>query len=252
MYLSLDLRGVSMNSYRIAWRFACWSLGLVGVVAAFAVSIPAMVALFIGAGLVAGLSALNFAVRRHVPKPPPRDLAGFVATWCFVGGAACVAVVGLTALVGALAFLVLVFITVASPHAMGMYARGLRSSAGDLDDRQREDAIGAGHSPTTETGQPGRPPTTDLRSLTDIDLCHAWRASFSALQETSSPAQRLRVVQARQECLDEFERRNPEGLMSWLASGARAAANPSRYVLGSPSPRHRRIDWDDLIPRQDR
>jgi hypothetical protein len=46
--------------------------------------------------------------------------------------------------------------------------------------------------------------------------------------------------------LDELERRNPDGLMAWLASGARAAADPSRYVLENPT-RRRSIDWDELI-----
>jgi hypothetical protein len=88
--------------------------------------------------------------------------------------------------------------------------------------------------------------------MSDTDLCHAWRASFTALQEASSPSQRIRIVEARQEYLDEFERRNPEGLLAWLASGARAAANPTRYVVESATLHHRPINWDDLIPRQDK
>jgi len=38
-------------------------------------------------------------------------------------------------------------------------------------------------------------------------------------------------VEQRQLYLDEFERRNPTGLAEWLASGARAAGDPTRFIM---------------------
>ncbi|HET9875603.1 MAG TPA: hypothetical protein VFQ37_07520 [Mycobacterium sp.] len=92
----------------------------------------------------------------------------------------------------------------------------------------------------------------EARLLTDPDLCRAWRASYSALQRTSSAAQRLRVVGLRAELLDELEHRNPDGFLVWMASGARAAADPTRYLTGHNATRPRPIDWDELISGTDR
>lgn len=78
-------------------------------------------------------------------------------------------------------------------------------------------------------------PVVDLpiETMDDAAVCLAWRTSFLALQRPLSSASRLRWVERRQECLDELERRNPGGFSAWLASGARAAGDPSKYILGS-------------------
>lgn len=51
------------------------------------------------------------------------------------------------------------------------------------------------------------------------------------LEHEHSPETHLRVVQQRQLYLDELERRNPAGLAAWLASGARAAGDPTRFIV---------------------
>lgn len=73
-------------------------------------------------------------------------------------------------------------------------------------------------------------PTT---SMDDATLCFAWRVSFVALQQPLSLFSRLQIVGRRQELLDELERRNPRGFRAWLASGARAAADPSKYITAA-------------------
>jgi hypothetical protein len=41
---------------------------------------------------------------------------------------------------------------------------------------------------------------------------------------------RQQIILARQECLDELERRNRPGIARWLASGARAGSDPRPYL----------------------
>jgi hypothetical protein len=43
-------------------------------------------------------------------------------------------------------------------------------------------------------------------------------------------AARLRIVARRQTYLDELERRAPAQLGAWLAAGARAAGDPSKFI----------------------
>jgi hypothetical protein len=239
-----------MNTYSVAWLFVCGGLALAGTTAAFAIAIPAMIALFMGAAMLTGVAELNVVVGRGEAQVRLRNILRPVVSGCFLGGATCVTLVGLTAWFGAWVILVVALAAGGSPYALRLYGRWLRRRCATTSPTQRHGPISR-TSPTLETSPAARHPAK-LRSMSDTDLCHAWRASFTALQEASSPSQRIRIVEARQEYLDEFERRNPEGLLAWLASGARAAANPTRYVVESATLHHRPINWDDLIPRQDK
>jgi hypothetical protein len=95
-------------------------------------------------------------------------------------------------------------------------------------------------------------PEVEAAELSDDALCLVWRASFSALERAQSPAERARIVDARRAYLDELERRNPPGVAAWLASGARAAGNPSKFVLGDGACSRATIDWDGLIQSTDK
>ena len=77
----------------------------------------------------------------------------------------------------------------------------------------------------------GRVRPDRLRQLTDLELCTEWRRSFNALAVTAHAGLHLEVVQLRQLYLDEIERRHPDGLRRWLASGARAASNPMPFLI---------------------
>lgn len=70
-------------------------------------------------------------------------------------------------------------------------------------------------------------PVTDL---TTPELVRAWRMSYNSLFSAESTAALSAVVAQRQEYLEELERRDPAGLRRWLASGARAAGDPTRYL----------------------
>ena len=111
----------------------------------------------------------------------------------------------------------------ASPSSLAMTVADLPSTGTDL---------------RLEADEPATPEA--IESMDDAAVCHAWRASYVALQHPLSTASKLRVVTRRQEYLDELERRNPQGFSTWLASGARAAGDPGKYIL----PAERRDDTD--------
>lgn len=70
-----------------------------------------------------------------------------------------------------------------------------------------------------------------VATLSDVELCRAWRASYSALLSTHTPGGRAELVHVRQAFLDELDRRHPLGLRAWLDSGARAAGNPTPFII---------------------
>ncbi len=86
----------------------------------------------------------------------------------------------------------------------------------------------------TTAGQP-LPGTLDqLRSqsvstLSDAELCIAWRRSFGTLLDAQSPEEKEAVVSLRQAYLDEMEARDAAAFGAWLESGARAAGGPERF-----------------------
>jgi hypothetical protein len=67
-------------------------------------------------------------------------------------------------------------------------------------------------------------------TISTSELCRQWLDSYGELSRAPSHAARLRVVMARQRCLDELERRDPEGLRAWLASAASAGGDPRRFL----------------------
>jgi hypothetical protein len=79
-------------------------------------------------------------------------------------------------------------------------------------------------------------PAEKLRDLDDEALCLAWRRSYVQMQQSPSVSARVHHAQQRQRLLDELERRNPEGLAAWLASGCRAAGNPLPFLARSATP----------------
>jgi len=76
-------------------------------------------------------------------------------------------------------------------------------------------------------------PHAPVSTLTDEELCQAWRASFRTLEQllvASDTARQAQLISRRQQYLDELERRHPNGFARWLASGARPAGDPSRFL----------------------
>lgn len=245
------LGGLSMKAYRLVWHYTCAGLAVLGTCVAFTLGVPAVSAVFGVAAVIVGALAINLILGEDDGSMPLRRILQSSTWWSLIGAIASVSVVGLWMMFEAWALVPAALAFGGSPRAVQLYARWLRPRPRESCQAQRPQA------PTVEDimiSQPERASeaaATELRSLTDASLCRAWQVSFSALQISSSSLQRLRVVQVRQELLDEVERRNPEGLMAWLASGARAAGSPSKFILSGANLPQRLIGWDELLPKQD-
>jgi hypothetical protein len=74
------------------------------------------------------------------------------------------------------------------------------------------------------------------RTMTDQELCRQWRRSYVLLRYAVTDEEALQVVALRQAYLDELEARRPDAVRAWLASGARAAGGPDRYLRVDPLP----------------
>lgn len=68
--------------------------------------------------------------------------------------------------------------------------------------------------------------------LSTEELCGVWSDTANQLASGAGLRDRQAVAEVRRICLDEFERRNPEGFNRWLDAGA--PANPGRYLLPTP------------------
>ena len=158
-------------------------------------------------------------------------------------GAVLTAVTGLATMFGPLVLVLVVLLALTTP--------GLTASTRTLWRRVRHGAQPKPtpvEAPSTDLGPPPPPPrvapvravTTwspeDVTSLDDASLCMAWRRSFLVLESAASVRQRVAVVEHRQRCLDELQRRSPGGVAAWLSSGARASGNPLPYLEGHGAP----------------
>ena len=80
-----------------------------------------------------------------------------------------------------------------------------------------------------------QPSLAGIADLDDAALCRAWRESFALLRSARSNTARLDVVERRQRYLDELQLRHPDGMASWLSSGADAAGDPRPYLDEPPA-----------------
>lgn len=85
----------------------------------------------------------------------------------------------------------------------------------------------------------GRPNTMEAGPMVpmryaDLDLaelCRVWRASYPSLEAARADPVRLSAaIEQRRACLDELQRRDPVGFARWMASGARAASDPAKFL----------------------
>ncbi|MEU8223689.1 hypothetical protein [Kribbella sp. NPDC048915] len=189
-----------VERYRRAWQVTCGVVGVVGVVIGFVV-------LPMAAWGVFGLLAVVVALAMVVGDDPETGEGPSVGRSILVGVAAAVgvaAVLGFAAVLGAGALVLLLFLAAGAPPAVRRYASLLGIG------RQVEAPVVA------EVG-------TDR-------LCRDWLNSYDALRNADSELERLRIVADRQRCLDELERRDPEGFQAWLGSAAGPATDPRRFL----------------------
>jgi hypothetical protein len=136
--------------------------------------------------------------------------------------------------VGTLAPLVLLGVTAAVVHHEMRFARTTPSA------RTGPGALPG--SPPPPTPLPGTlavalPGGVDVLSLarwSEQELCQAWQRTYVQLQRHTDAAWTEHLAQTRCTYLDELQRRDPNGFAAWIASGARAASDPMRYLTTSP------------------
>lgn len=235
--------------YRTAWTGSMMLAGAVGLwVAVLKWSVGA-VALFLF------LAAIAFCIRltMNEEKQPNWRRATTVG---LVWGAGALAALGLMVWLGLKGFALIALLTVTCPAVMARVSthvlgspRGQEAvasaepcSRGDRTAPDRHDAARHGTQPAVRTS-PSFPDAAwmsqPVGSMDDGSLCFAWRTSYVALQQALPAHRRARIVQRRQEFLDELARRNPHGFQAWLDSGARAAGDPTRYIAAAHRPVHR-------------
>ena len=227
--------------YRLTWRFFVAVAGAAGLWGSVhALTTGGVVTLFIITTFVAfcmGLTSTEESVERTWGQ----------AAWLGIAwAAAVVATVGLLSWVGIFGLGVVILLGVLSPRALAAAKRYRYNRIGQAEPTapawaSSDDLATAG--PDHCTGPEARvAPVTEesllrapwlehpLQSMDNSMLCLAWRTSFVALQRPLDEPSRMRIVERRQQVLDEIERRNPDGFSAWMVSGARAGGDPSRYI----------------------
>ncbi|MDN5796659.1 MAG: hypothetical protein L0H79_13005 [Intrasporangium sp.] len=232
-----------MGVYRRVWWVIIVVVGVPALAAAVALApfetvVPmASIGALAGAGFALGAGARGRAGAHGMAGGRYRAAAragGLTA-------AATVAVVGLVYAVGPAGLALVGLLAAASPMVVSR-ARAhpwlARFAGSPREASQRVRTVATRSEPATTAGTGGgaavvtisREPAQDLRVLSDTELCYEWRRSFVALQRARLPVRCVTVVQARARYLDEMERRHPAGFHAWLAHGARAASDPTRYL----------------------
>lgn len=70
-----------------------------------------------------------------------------------------------------------------------------------------------------------------LAEMTTDQLCRAWRRSWlDVLDRVRDPSPWGQLAELRRGYLEELARRDPGGVARWLASGARAGGDPSKFL----------------------
>jgi phage shock protein PspC (stress-responsive transcriptional regulator) len=242
-----------VRAYQIAWLGWCGIVGVAGGLAALTWPVSTIALLFVLAALT-GAAVAMVVLTPEDNSQLGRDQWRVVLTSTVLAGSGTLALGGIGMLLGApMAMLVLALTVGGSPYVA-------RRWVGRLTDHGRlpPDATAGEQLPvpvpesTIHELESAVEPVVEAAELSDDALCLAWRASFSALQKAGSVAERVHVVEVRRAYLEELERRNPPGVAAWLASGARAAGNPARFVLGDGATGRSAIDWDDLIQGTDK
>lgn len=186
--------------YRILWSVSAWCTALLGwVFAAIGIPVEALVAIAIMAGVVA---IFSLSLRKNGfgdPETARSDARGIGRAVLAAVGVG-VATAGLTASAGGAGLALVLMVAGASPAVVGRL--------------------------TTRMHADERP----APSMTDDELCRAWRASYTAMHQVCSAAELARLVELRSEYLDEFERRDGAGFGRWMSGLPRSDGDPPELL----------------------
>ncbi|TDD27747.1 hypothetical protein E1218_09510 [Kribbella turkmenica] len=255
------------GAYCRGWRTAVVVLVALGLVTASVfVGWSAIVIAFLMGGTLVSSVHLSLGLAQ---ERPARELVRDVLRWAVRAGLCVVAIAGFFSAIGSATVWLVVLLTITSPPVAGWFwpqlgervrrpGQSEPEAEGNLcedpkpqppqpkrtqptSDRERKPGHSRKHPkpeppPTPEPVAPKAPEPVDLTSLSDEDLCLAWRRSFTELQSCTTDEQRLLVIANRHAYLDELERRAPDAFSQWLDSGARAAGNPAKFF--SPRTNH--------------
>jgi hypothetical protein len=240
-----------MQTYRHIWLVVASALTALGLSVAVAAWPPEAVLTFFLLATVVAAGTASVTSEEGEGLPWRKAVkAGVLA------GAAVVGAGGLIDLLGAWGFTLVVLTTAACPALVqGAIRLASRLDADatvfDTPTLAVDDEWFADDPPERPVDRPRStpalvfPPAADeawmgrpVETMDDAALCLAWRSSYVALQQVCSLPRELRIIERRQELLDELERRNARGFSAWLASCPRAAGDPSKY-LEEPRARHR-------------
>jgi hypothetical protein len=188
-------------AYSFVWRAVCGVVGGLGILLGLIVLPPDLLIPYLLLTIVVTLTAAVGHTSNPTDDHPERRTSRQAGRLAALPLLALLALAGLTFALGPVVLLLLLTLLVTSPPAVRWY-RDSPSRPGDLDE------------PAATTAQ----------------LCQQWHDTFEDLHQATTPAAQLRIVTARQRCLDELERRDPDGLNAWLASTASPAGDPTRYL----------------------
>lgn len=229
---------------RSCWEAAAITSGAVGFAAAL---LTTPVTALVATALV--FAALALLVTIAVPSErPAAGSAGApdTAEWrllldrMLVGTLAALAVLGLFQVSAAVAAFVVVLLAGTAPWALQLRATrraGERAEPLPLPDATPQDRQQPAEEVVALDAAPSRGASEDLGALSTAELALAWRRSYAQLVRVRTPSQLTTLAERRRRLLDELERRDADGVATWLRSGARAASDPSRFLRppGGPS-----------------
>jgi hypothetical protein len=225
--------------YATLWA-RCWCLvGAVGVGLALLVWSPlSVLSVFLTAALCSGILLVLLTPMASAHSLPVIALTR-IATRAALIAAGIVAVSASMDSVPYLALPLVGLAVVSSPWVIERLERWRGAQAAE---RPRPRAVGgpsalapeSGGEADTLTAVPVNLALDEMRAkargLSNSELCREWRRSFVRLESARSFGDRCYVVALRQVYLDEMDRRSPTAFQAWLASGARAAGGPDRYL----------------------
>jgi hypothetical protein len=207
---------------------------LTALVGAALVYAPQMVIPAVVLGALAGVVVYAVAVN---PAAPPRTTpwAATRARAWRVGAVVALmalAVSGMAVLLGDATLPVLLFVAL----AVAVRSRSrIRPALAWIRARRVAPPAPAAPAPTRRPAAVAPPHGATLSTCGMAALCATWQRSYHHLGEVADEAARDALVDLRRRCLDEFERRDPEGTARWLATEPRPAGTaPHRHVLPGP------------------
>jgi hypothetical protein len=199
---------------RFTWLVSTACLAALGLVAAVVfVPLSTILAVFLLAAGVAGSAYLSVAL---INESLNCSLLVEVCSWAGRAGVGGLVICGYGSSVGLAALPLAGLVVLSSPLAFS------RRDASP--ERSRRPA----------TSQP-EVLEVDVASLTDEELCTAWRRSSSALCDRRGVDALQAVVDTRRRYLDELERRRPDAFAQWLRTWPGGVGDPSRYYTGANS-----------------